>query len=154
MFRAVLLLSLLPQGDASDASGRVLSFSAPKRVFPTGNSTARTWGGVYADAFYAIGRGALFGVPGVTAASAPNVTNNHAVLSTDGGQSWRQWYPTSYVNVATGLKGGTAIVSYAAKPFMAAAEDLPSRSSPHFPDFSILLAVHRRFRIFLIFPIF
>ena len=102
VWTALLLLSLLPQGDASDVRGRMLSFSAPKRVFPTGNSTARTWGGVYADAFYAIGRGALFGVPGVTAASAPNVTNNHAVLSTDGGQSWRQWYPTSYVNVATG----------------------------------------------------
>ena len=97
----LLLLSLLPPGDASDANGRVISFSAPKRVFPTGNTTARTYGGVYADAFYAIGRGALFGVPGVTAASTPNVTN-HAVLSTDGGQSWRQWYPTSYVNVATG----------------------------------------------------
>ena len=78
-------------------SGRQLTFSTPKRVFPL-NGTAKTYGALYADAFYSIGNGALFGVPGITKSNA----TNYAVLSTDSGKSWQQWYQTSYVNPLTG----------------------------------------------------
>lgn len=43
----------------TNVSGRggTITFSTPARVFPLGNSTARTYGGIYADAFYAVAVG-------------------------------------------------------------------------------------------------
>ena len=45
-----------------------------------------------ADAFYSIGHGALFGIPGEIGAAA---LSNHAVVSTDSGGTWRPWYAAS-----------------------------------------------------------
>ena len=97
-------------GGGGDGGGRTLTFSAPSRVYPRGNETARTFGALYADAFYAMDGNlnaartggeppVLFGVPGVI---GNTTVNNHAVLSTDGGQSWRPWYPARYIDPRTG----------------------------------------------------
>lgn len=77
-----------------------LTFTRPAKIYPTDNSTSRTFGGVYADAFYAVTvsgeSDALFGTPGVTGAATL------AQLSTDGGTTWTPWYSSEYVSKTTG----------------------------------------------------
>jgi hypothetical protein len=98
-------------------AGRALSFSEPARVYPRGNTTAKTFGAVYADAFYSLAKHTmaaqqrakavsagsktvLFGVPGVPPTPHGNTSY---VVSVDGGSSWSTWFgPAEYVSNRTG----------------------------------------------------
>jgi hypothetical protein len=75
-----------------------LEFGQPVRVYGNGS---RAFGGVYADAFYAVtpeGRAGsyFFGTPGITHA------NTSVLISENSGQTWNSWYQGAYVDPATG----------------------------------------------------
>jgi len=75
-----------------------LSFAPPTRVF--GHGTARTYGSIYADAFYSLvadgpSSSVLFGTPGVK-------NSTSVLLSENGGETWRRWYSDSYVSKSSG----------------------------------------------------
>jgi hypothetical protein len=80
-----------------------LQFAVPIRVY--GNGTSRSYGGVYADAFYTLvadGKSSVyFGVPGVDL-SSPRLTTS-VLLSEHGGESWRPWYSGRYVSLRSGF---------------------------------------------------
>ena len=80
-------------------TGTLLQFGRPTRVY--GNGTGRTYGAVYADAFYSIvadgaENSVVFGVPGLGSKPTP------VLLSESGGHAWRPWYQSAYVNAKTG----------------------------------------------------
>ena len=79
-----------------------LQFTVPTRVY--GNGTSRSYGGVYADAFYTLvadrKNSVYFGVPGV------NLSNQRlstpVLLSENSGELWRPWYSGRYISLCSG----------------------------------------------------
>ena len=81
--------SMAEAGVKTVAAAGCLRFARPTRVF--GNGTARTYGGLYADAFYTLvadgpGSSVFFGSPGLGISTPADV-----LLSEDSGGSWRPW---------------------------------------------------------------